>query len=440
MNVKFKKLAMQAGITAALAGASLSAHAVITAVPAPAQLVPLFMWANPGSSNTTIIDTEVRVIVPRAVGTDTVIDLLGGTLDPTRTSVNASWNATQAGLTTAASVTSRIHWFFMDVRSREVVNSSFPVTPDDEIYFSAASMPCQVGVGVGANCGANGVAAPTIPSQPGYLIMVNESAYLGGAPSFSFSAEAWLANEGADNIPNVSPPNGLPTAAVIPVLGMADTADTTTFPTPTNNVIENYAPAGAEGPIASPIHTGMRTSTTLANAEYRVIDIPMQPSIVTGQTIPAAGAYVNTIVAWADRNHAAAVANPPTPEIVNGLQGRMFTVNNQEVMTSNGRLTLPNQLNIVPVVPGGAPAAGYPFGNFYTQVLGNVTGAALAGGGFLKFVIDTVDLPADWTSVGSYSSVVIFTVPAQIGQNGLPIGNADDDAELAIDTGFFSAN
>ncbi|MCF7968855.1 MAG: hypothetical protein K9K68_06800 [Methylococcaceae bacterium] len=418
MNVKFKKLAMQAGITAALAGASLSAHAVITAVPAPAQLVPLFMWSGETPTAAFQIDTEVRVIAPRAVGADTVIDLLGGSSVDTQ----SSWNGIQTGLSTSsASTTSIIHWFFMDVNSNEVVNSNFRVTPDDEVYFSAATL--------GSGTTVVSVGTGLIPEgQPGYLIMVNESAYLGGAPTFSFSAEAWLANEG-----DVT--NGLPSSVVIPVLGMADTADTTTYPTPTNNVIENYASAGAGGPIASPIHTGMRTSSTLDGANYRVFDIPMYPV-----GLAAEGDYANVIVAWADRNYAAAIANPPTPEIKNGLSGRLFTLNNGEVQTSNGRLTLPNQLNIVPVVPAENAGQVGPFSSMYTALLSNVTFGALTNGGFLKFVVDTVDLPVDWTQQGAYSSVVIFNVPVALTSGAASTRYADDNAELAIDTGFFSSN
>lgn len=419
MNVKFKKLAMQAGITAALAGASLSAHAVITAVPAPAQLVPLFMHTFSGN-----FDVEVRVIAPRAVGVDTVIDLLGGDTVGTQ----ASWNGVQNGLTTSTSTPSKIHWFYMDKNSNEVVNSNFVVTPDDEVFFSASSL-CSGKAGPYA-CGGSTL----IPADvPGYLIMVNETAYLGGAPTFSFSAEAWLANES-------SPTNGLPSSTVIPVLGMADTADSTNYPTPTNNVIENYAAAGAGGPIASPIHTGMRTSATLSDINYRVFDIPMYP-------IPASygeSGYANVIVAWADRNYAAAIANPPTPEIRNGLSGRLFTLNNQEVQTSNGRLTLPNQLNIVPVVPPTYTGELAPFSSLYTSALTNATFGALTHGGFLKFVVDTVALPEDWTEQGAYSSVVIFNIPVALSGDGsstvISSDNADDNAELAIDTGFFSAN
>ena len=451
MNAKFKKLATQAGVAAVLAGGSLSAHAVITAVPAPAQLVPLFYYSSAqhvneqGEETGAAQNVEVRVIVPRAVGADTVIGLLGGAGVGTQ----ASWNGTQKF------TIPRIHWYFMDVNSKEVVNSSFPVTPDDEIYFSAENMPCQVGslteTGEGRySCGSSGVAAPTLPADTaGYLILVNESASTGvEGPTFSFSAEAWLSNLSGRAGGGA---NGMSSSVSIPVLGMADTADTTTYPTPTNNVIEDYAAAGAEGPIASPIHTGMRTSTTLADVKYRVFDIPMHgvPG-VDGQT-RLGRRSINTIVAWADRNYAAAIANPPAAEIKNGLTGRLFTYNNNEVQTSNGRLILPNQLNIVPVVadPRTDLPQNYPFASLYTykggsawvptatdKVYFNATYANLANGGFLKFVVDTVDLPAAGLAPGAYSSAVIFTIPSRAAGGG----HAGKDSELAIDTGFFTAN
>jgi len=163
----------------------------------------------------------------------------------------------------------------------------------------------------------------------------------------------------------------------------------------------------------------MRTSTTLPGANYRVFDIPMYP--VPVGTAPAGG-YANVIVAWADRNYAAAIANPPTPEIKNGLSGRLFTLDSNEVQTSNGRLTLPNQLNIVPVIPAANAGQLGPFASMYTALLSNATFSALGNGGFLKFVADTVDLPVDWVDQGAYSSVVIFNVPVSLTSGVADIG------------------
>ena len=430
MKTNFKKLAVLAGTTAVMAAGSMSAHAVITSVPAPAQLVPLFYYSTANN-----IDTEIRVVVPRTVGSDTVINLLGGITTPP-TAVSGSWNATNASLSVAA--TARIHWFWMDQESAEVVNSSFPVTADDEIYFSAANMPCQI---VGSSS-CTTLAPQLTNGQAGYLILTNESAAQGGAPTFAFSADAWLENGGA-------PLNGLASAYYIPVLGLADAADTiTTYPTPTNNVVEAYSSTVADGPIASPIQTGMRTSSTLAGSTYRVIDVPIFPLAPSAQTTVSTfspGPYANFIVAWADDNG-----------LGNGLSGKLYTVNNSEVQVSNGTFSLPYQLNTFCVAATSSSTTtlstcgvSTAFSDLYsTNALSNPTTTStgyiaptlsnLANGGFLKLVIDAPVLPvAAPAQQGAYSSVVIFNLPLQ---GSGTAGVQDDSTEIAVDTGFFSAN
>ena len=109
MKTNFKKLAILAGTTAAMAAGSMSAHAVITAVPAPAQLIPLFYYNNYLAANA--VATTVRVTVPKSVGADTVINLLGAPIASSTT-----WNSTFAGVTT----TSKIHYYVMNANSKEV--------------------------------------------------------------------------------------------------------------------------------------------------------------------------------------------------------------------------------------------------------------------------------------------------------------------------------
>ena len=52
MKTNFKKLAILAGTTAAMAAGSMSAQAVITSVPAPAQLIPLFYYNSTAGGDT----------------------------------------------------------------------------------------------------------------------------------------------------------------------------------------------------------------------------------------------------------------------------------------------------------------------------------------------------------------------------------------------------
>ena len=266
MKTNFKKLAILAGATATMAAGSMSAHAVITSIAAPAQLVPFFYW-NSGKG----IDTAVRIQTPKSVGADTVISLLGGSI-----AASTSWS------TAASTLPNSVHYTVMTNRSTEVCDGAISVTGDSEVYLEASE---DFG-----RCATSGV--------PYYLLLTNESARFGGAPTFQFEADAWLENDQTGGA------NGLSSSVAIPVLAMTDTADTTTYPTPSNNVIENY-PTSAGGPIASPIHTGIRTSSTTAGLIYRVVDVPVFDT----------RDHYNTLIAWADRNSVAGSANGLTGKI-----------------------------------------------------------------------------------------------------------------------------
>ena len=72
MNVKFKKLALSAGITAALGGFSMPSHAIIEAAPGEALLVPFVVYNDGVIGGTTPINTIVELTVPGSVGHDTI--------------------------------------------------------------------------------------------------------------------------------------------------------------------------------------------------------------------------------------------------------------------------------------------------------------------------------------------------------------------------------
>lgn len=384
MKSNFKKLAVLAGATAAMAAGSMSAQAVITSVPAPAQLIPLFYY-NTG------VDTAVRIITPRSVGADTVIELLAGApiggIKP-----STSWSANT--IPSSSTGNSAIHRFFLNYKSAEVYNDQVSITADDELYWTASS-----------------VANYLSPGTPYYVVLTNQSAYLGGAPLFQFSASAWIENDNAGIAGTQT--GGLASVVNLPVLGLTDTADTTTYPTPSNNVIENY-PTSAGGAIASPIHTAIRTSSTITSFIYRVLDVPVHNTVF----------HNNTLVAWADRNGG-----------VNGLSGKLFAVDRNEVQVSLGTYSFPNQLNIVKLGYSATNPLGITDSYAAVQSIGNV-GTAV-NGGFLKLVGDSVPLPASNLTPGAYSSVVLFNVPADIGIQS-PVNH--DAAEFVTDTGFFTQN
>lgn len=396
MKTNFKTLALQAGIGAALAAGSLSASAAITAVPAPAQLVPLFYY-NTG------IDTGVRVIVPKSVGADTVIDIMRGdsALTP-----QANWNSSQQFATTK-----QIHYWVMDVNSAEIHNDKFTVTPDDEVYFYASclldgvSANCQGGSSVNIN-GSTIVGAGVPDGEPTYLILTTEAAVNGAAPDFMFEAQAWLENTGA--LSNMA------SAVNIPVLGLADAADSTNYPTPGNNVIEAYS-GSARGPIASPIHSGIRTSGTGDVADLRVVDVPVHDNSNSGDDSN------NTIVVWAD-------ANDTYTNV------KQYNVNNAEGQVSRGTISFPDQLNFIEVNQPVSGDSSIGLASGYSTYIGDTN---LTNGGFVKLVIPAVTLPTDWTEAGAYNSVVIFNIPS-IDAAASAATRDTDASELAVDTGWFT--
>lgn len=405
MKTNFKTLALQAGIGAALAAGSMSASAVITAVPAPAQLIPLFYYSGSASIGGALdVDTAVRVVVPKSVGADTVINIMRGDSPLTP---NTNWNSQQQFATT-----NQIHYWVMDVNSAEIHNDKFTVTPDDEVYFYASDVLRDGITATGSNLTAI-LPAGVGPGAPTYLILTNESATNGGAPNFMFAADAWLENDGQAS--------SMASAVTIPVLGLADAADATSYPTPGNNVIEAYS-GSARGPIASPIHTGIRTSGTADVADLRVVEVP-----VFGDSVPGDSSN-NTIVAWTDANNTYSNI-------------KLYNVNSTEGQVSRGTTSLPNQLNFLEVNYNQGCASGTNLAcdssigitDGYSVYLGDTN---LQNGGFVKMVIPAVTLPTDWTEAGSYNSVVMFNIPSVA---PFVAGTVDTDgSELAIDTGWFT--
>ena len=408
MKTNFKKIALQAGVSAALAAGSMAASAEITSVPAPAQLVPLFYY------NTAGVDTKVRITVPKSVGSDTVIGILSGeAYGVDNIPASTKWNVASAGLAGSPAV----HWFWMDYKSNELLDGTIKVTPDDEEFISAEA----------AAAAASSVATVPTSGQAGYLILVNESASLGGAPTFQFAADAWVENTNT----SVS----LPTQVSIPVYALADDVDNTTFPTPANNVIENNG-----APDASPIHTAIRTSSTNPEFNVRVVDVPL---FKNNELATHTYEYLNTLVVWSDRNGADSL------DFKTDNQPFYFVDSDENQQSVPGK-DMPNELNFLQV----GWKNGYSFGgNTYnlSTVLGvadtyaatslNAVSAQASygtfedkSGGFLKLVLQNEQVPAGAVLDGAYSSVVIFNVPVAVGTGGQNPGTTD-----AVDTGFFTS-
>jgi hypothetical protein len=408
MKTNFKKLALVAGVSAAMAAGSMSAHAAIQAVPAPAALIPLVIndsAPNAGFPGTTV--TNFRIEVPSSVGLDSIVNLFGGPNVTAAGGIPSSNVAT--GLSTSAPsastpATSKLHWYFMDRNSNEVLNAAFPVSANDVVEFTSQNMP-------------SGTSSTALPSGLGYLVIVNESASLGGAPLFSFQADAFITT-------NVTTPVVATVVNNVPVYPLTDTADNqAASPTLVNNVLEDVSgvPAGAPyggGPIVSPLMSGLRLAAANASGAtqgwFRVIDFPINGS--------NASEYY---VVWSDRNASLNIVNGTFVETP-AITGSIVTYDCNENPQSGPALSLYDQLNIVNFSNGQDTAPGD-----YEAGLGNTRACAPNGpGGFVRWFAQPNPSNVGGLTSAAYQAGVIFRLRQSL---------TDGYSQFPVDRGFFTA-
>jgi len=477
MKANFKKLAASAAVAGALAASSMSAHAVIQAVEGQAQLVPLFFHTAEGAN------TVVRVTVPKSVGLNTIIQMLNPGTSPTGAYESDGdadlspviinpYDLLQGGNNNQPLVSngiavgnaidanlypnSFIHWYFLDTNSRHVVNGRFPVSQDDVVVLNAnclgtsGAVPTSsgghvippIGLTPGNECLILGERSAIPANMAGYLVLVNESARNGGAPLFSFTADAWVTNLTGPNNPNTRAI--APGAVSIPTLAMNDAADTTSFPTPDNQVIENQNLTGTIFyPVASPLTTGIKTGVLDPNRVIATVEVPLADRRF----------YINQVIVWNDRN---------------GLLAQGEEVDQDENVCSF-RANLPDQLNLI-----GVANHAYHSDDFVTQAdvqsafsvtyanpanPKSVFGAASTGyndaadaawltdlcqsngrDGMMKMYVSKPAAPEGAT--GPYASMMAFTIPLAIGDEFIETPFADQTplvpTLLAKERGWFS--
>ena len=467
MKTNFKKLALVAGVTAAMAGGSMTAQAVIQSAPGQAQLIPLFFWnygpnTAPVGNNSaaTGANTVVRVTVPKSLGGNTVVNLLNPGPSPTSaneadgdsdlspvienpTNYLEGGNNNQPlnlnGLTNTANAidatafpNSFIHWYFLDVRSNHVANGKVPVSQDDAVILSANCLGNSGAIPPGKypNVYADvlGCTSTAIPANTaGYLVLINESARNGGEALFGFSADAWLVNNGGNINANFGQ------VVNIPTLAMNDGVDTTNYPTPTNQVIESQSfTVGNAYPVVSPLTTGIKTGVMDSVAQIEKVELPLADR----------RNYANQLVVWNDRN---------------GLTVQAEEVNQDEIPCS-ATITLPNQLQVYNVngfnqadtivdkfidiqtgFPNTALSDTYSYNSSGAWTKGTSNGFYVANtslcqdvtatrDGFVKLYVTKNKAPTGAT--GPYSSMFAFTIPLWN-----PAYNGDAPLSLAVTTG-----
>lgn len=251
MKKRFQKLAVATAVTAAMAGVTLPAQAIVTGIAGEALLVPLTIW-----DSTDNLNTLIEIEVPANIGWESVanvwmaphttpIDPLTGPDDfkstafPEKVVVDDGYGGTVN--------VGAVHWFVFDRKSKHILNDKFPVTPNDVVQLNYKEV-------VGGD--KNG----QLDGQPTYMVFVNEASYR--KPSvgavFAMFGDAWLVNDRGAQVE-------------IPVLPMSDGPDTTKYPVYSDHVV--YA---SGYPDVSPLASGNLLNYADGNFGGAIVfDVPL---------------------------------------------------------------------------------------------------------------------------------------------------------------------
>lgn len=288
MLANFKKIGVAAAVASAL-GASGAAHAVLQGVPGDALLVPYVIAAKAGN---TVVNTLIGVTVASVANSNTAqfADLspatVGiGTLSPGKLD---SLGCNRSG--------ARLHWYFFDVESNEVVNDTIPVT-------------CEDFVRIDWNYIIDSKSLPSAQNRPGYMVITDNAA---GDTTQSHMVLYGAAYQIRGNWAS---------QAYIPILPLVDSADGTA-----GDEIDH---AGAFLANVNPVTAGM-----------------LLPSAGTGQTAlfslryfldPALRGNTTMVLWFPENNDARNVQN--------------ILVFDADERAISARTSIPNELNVLDVGP-----------------------------------------------------------------------------------------
>ena len=115
-----RKLVTAAAVSLALAGATGSAIAEITGVPAEAQLGPMVLHDPAVAGN---LETYIALTVPSNIGTDTVVNL-------------SAPNVLANGPAVQNNFDPRIDWVLFDENSKKVEDGNCEVSPGDTVMWT----------------------------------------------------------------------------------------------------------------------------------------------------------------------------------------------------------------------------------------------------------------------------------------------------------------
>jgi hypothetical protein len=171
------KFALAAAIAGLCAG-SATVQASIHGVPGEALLLPMFVqdWGessdnpqDPGGADERKIHTAVILTTPAQVGTDTV---LNGYTMPNLLGTEKEWLSPYS-----ESDLSTVHWYAFNQKSKEVVNGTFKMSPNDVYLWSPQENNLAEFIGYvvfADNVAADGTKAATF-AMAGNAFMLMES-------------------------------------------------------------------------------------------------------------------------------------------------------------------------------------------------------------------------------------------------------------------------
>jgi hypothetical protein len=299
MKMHFRKIALATAVSAAMAGMSLPAQAIVTGVAGDALLVPLVVWEN---TDIDQLNTLIEIEIPSDIGHEDVANIYTA---PNTTDPNDLVMAYDPAVFQKSSADgfdrpyNAIHWFWFNHRSVHQRDLMVPVTPNDivQINWREAS-------------------GEDFEGALGYMVIVNEAATTGASAQFPMFGTAWLVNNQNSEI-----------EAEIPVLPLADGKDDTTFPVWGNHVIYD----GGIPSEVSPLASGM----LLNYADDKLGDFAVFDMVLADLDEKAYH------VIWLDDNRGAQ----------NQVGGYSYTVNvdifDSEERECSTTVNLPHELNVI---------------------------------------------------------------------------------------------
>jgi hypothetical protein len=285
-----RKLVTAAAVSLALAGATGSAIAEITGVPAEAQLGPMVLFDPAVAGN---IETYIALTVPTNLGTDTVVNL-------------SAPHVLANGPVAQNNFDPRIYWTLFNENSVKVEDGVCYVSPGDTVMWTtdvglqaiqiqqSGAMQQRVPGTPDSFCGPSG------PSRFGYVLFQTYQGADGLDADFAFWAQGAIVDASAQ-ITNVN------SIGAIPMLGMADGADPlpsgSGTPSIMNSVIQSgsYGDGQATSPAKyAPILAGIRMNNSDAVQDLVYMSAPIQ-----GINL---GNAMSLHAFWFDRNDANRIA------------------------------------------------------------------------------------------------------------------------------------